>query len=158
MSQPTVAANMPKRLSFSSFIQKRRTVIVHIISALLILLFTYASFSKLVDVKTFTGQMNNQPMPNWMTPYLVWGVPSIEIVIVAALMLDRTRKIGMWASFLLMSAFTVYVSLAVFKVFDRVPCSCGGVLNKMGWTEHLYFNLFFNLISLWAIFLMRNRK
>jgi putative oxidoreductase len=151
----SVVSNSQKRAWFYPLSSKRRLVFIHIISALLVLMFSYASFSKLVDVKTFTGQMNNQPFPNWMTPYLVWGIPTIELLIVAALLFDKTRKLGMWSSFLLMSAFTVYVSLAVFKIFDRIPCSCGGVLSKMGWMEHFYFNAFFTLLSLLGIYLIR---
>ncbi len=154
----SVVSNLPKRVWPYSLSPKRRTLIIHIISSLLILLFSYASFSKLVDIKMFTRQMNNQPFPNWMPPYLVWGIPTIEILIVAALLFDKTRKIALWASFLLMSAFTVYVSMAVFKVFNRIPCSCGGVLSKMGWTEHFYFNIFFTLISLWGIYLIHKHS
>lgn len=143
---------------FVSFAYKHRAVIANIITALLILLYTYASVSKLVDINKFTGQMNNQPMPNWMTPYLVWGIPGIELVVVGAILFDKTRRIGMWASLFLMSIFTIYVFLVVIKVFDRVPCSCGGVIEKMGWTEHLYFNLFFVFLSLIGIYVTNTRS
>jgi len=143
---------------FNSFIYKHRTVVIHIITGLLILLFTYASVSKLVDLKRFTWQLNNQPFPDFWTPFLIWAIPGIELIISAALMFERTRRIGMWASFALMTTFTIYVLLAVLKIFERVPCSCGGVLEKMGWAMHLYFNIFFTLLSLAGIFLMNRRK
>ena len=128
------------------------------ICGLLILLFTYASMTKLLDFKSFYGQMNAQPMPNWMTPYLVWIVPGVELLIVGALIVERTRKIGLWAALFIMSIFTVYVALAVFKVFERVPCSCGGVLKGLGWTQHLYFNIFFTALAAWGIYLIKKPK
>jgi putative oxidoreductase len=144
---------MQKRIS--KFLYMNKVAIITTICGLLILLFTYASFSKLVDMKSSIGQMNNQPMPNWMTPYLAWSIPIIEILIATALMFDQTRKLGLWASLILMTTFTIYVSLAVFNVFDKVPCSCGGVLKDLGWTEHLFFNIFFTCISLFGIYLMK---
>ena len=38
-----------------------------------------------------------------------------------------------------LSAFTVYIYL-ILNYSDFVPCSCGGILEKLGWTEHLIFN------------------
>lgn len=38
--------------------------------------------------------------------------------------------------------FTAYIFIILsFTIY--IPCSCGGVLETMGWTEHLVFNLFF---------------
>jgi hypothetical protein len=36
--------------------------------------------------------------------------------------------------------------------FDpELPCSCGGILQSMNWTQHLIFNIFFTLLGLGAI-------
>jgi len=157
MNHPVIS-NMPKRLFSSAFIQKRRTLIIHIISALLILLFTYTSFSKLLSAQMFYDEMNNQPLPNWMTPYLVWGIPSVEILVSVALMYGKTRKLGLYASVLLMAIFSVYVSLAVFNVFERTPCSCGGVIKELNWTQHLIFNPFFLIAAFWGLSLIKTPK
>ena len=53
----------------------KRKIIIEIISSLLILLFLYASISKWLAFKLFIGEMNNQPFPNWITPFLVWSIP-----------------------------------------------------------------------------------
>lgn len=133
----------------------RRRIIIEIISSLLILLFLYASFSKWFAFELFIGEMNNQPFPNWLTPYLVWSVPIIEVLIAAALIFERTRLTALYASLFLMLAFTIYTAVVLMHAFKYIPCSCGGVIRKLTWPQHLFFNLFFVGISLVAIFLKK---
>lgn len=133
----------------------KRKIIVEVICALLVLLFLYTSLSKWLDFKTFTGEMNNQPFPNWMTPFLVWIVPVSEVLIVLALLFEKTRKTGLWASFVIMTLFTIYTALVLLRVFDRIPCSCGGVIKNLTWNQHLVFNLFFTGISIAGIILTK---
>ena len=128
-----------------------RKILIEIISSLLILLFLYASVSKWFDFKGFTGDMNNQPFPNWMTPGLVWTIPILEVLIALSLMFERTRMKGLYASLFLMSAFTIYTITVLMHFFGYVPCSCGGVIKKLTWEQHLFFNLFFVAISVIAI-------
>ena len=133
----------------------RRKIIIEIISSLLILLFLYASVSKWLAFKSFVGDMNNQPFSNWMTPWLVWGIPSIEVLIVLLLIFDRTRLSGLYASLALMLAFTIYTAAVLLHSFKYVPCSCGGVIRKLTWPQHLVFNLFFVGISVVGIILIK---
>jgi hypothetical protein len=133
----------------------KRKIIIEIISSLLILLFLYASVSKWLAFKTFIGEMNNQPFPNWMTPYLVWGIPIIEVLIAVGLIFEKTRVPALYASFVLMTAFTIYTVAILLHAFSYVPCSCGGVIRKLTWPQHLFFNLFFVGISLLGIWLKK---
>ena len=133
----------------------RRKIIIEIISSLLILLFLYASFSKWLAFKSFVGDMNNQPFPNWMTPWLVWSIPSIEVLIVLLLIFDRTRLPGLYASLVLMLAFTIYTTAVLLHAFKYVPCSCGGVIRKLTWPQHLVFNLFFVGITVAGIIMLK---
>src|SRR5690606_12191987 len=41
---------------------------------------------------------------------------------------------------------------------DFIPCSCGGVLEKMGWTEHLVFNISFIVLAFVGILLFVKRE
>jgi len=133
----------------------KRKIIIEIISSLLILLFLYASLSKWLAFKVFIGEMNNQPFPNWMTPWLVWSIPIIEIGIVAGLILEKTRLFAFYASLFLMLAFTIYTMAILLHSFKYIPCSCGGVIRKLTWPQHLVFNLFFVGISLVGIILKK---
>ena len=133
----------------------KRKIIIEIISSLLILLFLYASVSKWLAFKLFIGEMNNQPFPNWLTPYLVWSIPFIEVIIAIGLIFEKTRIPALYASLVLMSAFTIYTVVILLHAFKYIPCSCGGVIRRLTWPQHLFFNLFFVGISLLGIFLKK---
>jgi hypothetical protein len=53
--------------------------------------------------------------------------------------------------------FTAYI-IAITKFSDYIPCSCGGVLQEMGWGEHLVFNICFVLLALAAILCYRKQE
>src|SRR6185312_12595404 len=125
----------------------KRQVVLECISALLILLFLYASVSKFLDLKTFIDEMNNQPLPNSWTPFLVWGIPFLEIAVSVAPLFEYTRLLGLVAFLVIMSVFTVYTLLILFHFFPYVPCSCGGVIRKLTWRQHLLFDLFFDVLA-----------
>jgi hypothetical protein len=133
----------------------RRNTIIEIICTLLILLFVYTASSKLIDFHKTYKEMDNQPFPNWMTPFLVWGISLLELTIAGFLLFNRTKKAGLWGSLILMTLFTGYIGAILLHFFSRVPCSCGGVIKQLGWTNHLYFNLFFVAIAALALVLMR---
>lgn len=140
----------------SSIFFMKKKIVVEIISSLLISLFLFASLSQWLDFKTFTDNINNQPIPNKFTPLITWGIPSLEILIVAALIFERTRLKGLQASLLLLLSFTIYIVLILLNAFDWIPCSCSGVIKTMTWNQHLIFNLFFIVVALIGILLKKN--
>ena len=135
----------------------KKQVLLECVCALLILLFLYASISKFLDFKTFIDQMNNQPLPNSWTPFLVWAIPLLEIAISIALLFEYTRMLGLYASLALMILFTVYTGIILLHFFPYIPCSCGGVIKKLTWPQHLVFNLFFVTISIGGIVFQRRK-
>lgn len=135
----------------------KRKMIVEVIAFLLMLLFLYASVSKWLAFKTFIGDINNQPFPNWLTPWITYLLPPIEVLIVLALMFEKTRTAGLYASLILMSAFSVYSAAVLLKFFDYIPCSCGGIIKNLTWRENLILNLFFVGISIAGILLRKNK-
>ena len=104
-----------------------------------ILLFTYAAGSKMLDFENFQVQLAQSPLLSAYAGFISYAVIIIEVMIAGVLADPKVRRIGLYASFGLMVAFTVYIFL-ILKYSDFVPCSCGGILEKMGWTEHLIFN------------------
>jgi putative oxidoreductase len=135
----------------------RRQVLIECISTLLIMLFLYASVSKFLDFETFIDEMNNQPLPNSWTPFLVWSIPCTEVAVALALMIERTRLVALYASLILMSLFTIYTITILLHFFRYVPCSCGGVIKKLTWPQHLVFNLFFVALAVSGIILQRRK-
>lgn len=120
--------------------------------ALIIFLFLYASVSKLAHFRLFLHDMYNQPFPYWFASFLIGFIPLSEIVISALLIFDRTRRAGLWGSLGLMSLFTVYTGAVLLNFFGKAyPCSCGGVIRKLTWNQHLILNLAFIGIALTGI-------
>lgn len=126
-------------------------LIVEVASVLLILLWIYTGTSKLLNFHRFYFEVNNQPFPNFLTPFLVWLIPGTELILAGLLFFDRFRKVGLAGSLFLMSLFTLYTTLVLAHVFPYVPCSCGGVIKSLTWPQHLVFNLFFVFITLLAL-------
>ncbi|HUH34294.1 MAG TPA: MauE/DoxX family redox-associated membrane protein [Moheibacter sp.] len=131
--------------------------IINLISYLYILLFVYASVSKLLDFENFQIQLGQSPLLSAYAGPISFMVIFIELLLAAALIFDRTKLIGLYGSFSLMVAFSIYIYL-ILNYSDFVPCSCGGVLEKLGWTEHLVFNLAFVGLGACAIWTIENCK
>lgn len=102
-------------------------------------LFTYAAVSKGLDFENFQVQLAQSPLLSAYAGQVSYGVIALELLITAMLLIPKTQKTGLYAAFALMVAFTAYIYL-ILNYSDFVPCSCGGILEKMGWTQHLIFN------------------
>lgn len=134
---------------------KNRTA--DIICLLYILLFVYAAVSKILDFENFRVQLAQSPLLSAYAEIIAPLVLAVELLTVLLLSFTRTRKSGLYACLFLMSAFTVYIYI-ILNYSDFIPCSCGGILEKMGWTTHLVFNVFFILLSLTAILLLERKS
>lgn len=132
----------------------RKEILVQTISCLLVLLFVYAAGSKLMDYTKFRVELGKSPLLTSFAPLVAWSIPVIELGIALLLSFSRTRLAGLYASFTLMLLFTLYIGY-ILRFSDYIPCSCGGVLQNMNWQSHLYFNIFFILISALGVLLHR---
>lgn len=125
----------------------KRNILISILCTLLIVFWVYAAGSKLWYYTAFKIQLSRQPLPEWSMPVLQWLIPMLELLTVALLCFQRTLGKGFLLSFLLMLAFTAYVGLGLAHVYDKVPCSCGGIFGSMGWGSHFIFNIIFTIIA-----------
>jgi hypothetical protein len=123
-----------------------------LISILLIVLFTYAAVSKMIDYHLFTKQLSASPLLSPFAGVLTWFIPAAELYTVILLLNSSWRKAGLLMSVVLMTLFTLYI-IVMLLFFERIPCSCGGVLQRMNWHEHLIFNIVFTLISITGYYL-----
>lgn len=128
-----------------------KKISIEIICFLLILLFIYAAVSKLLDYDTFRVQLSKSPFITQFAPVIAWALPIGEILVGLALTFKRTRLLGLYASLFLMTMFTAYI-YAMLHYSYYIPCSCGGILSKMGWNTHLWFNGGFVVLSIIGIF------
>lgn len=138
-------------MPFKKHISKKG--IVEIISMLFILLFVYASFSKLLEFKDFQTQLGQSPLLGAFAIPISYGVIGIELVTSILLAFKKTRIQGLYIAFMLMVMFTTYI-IIILNFTSFTPCSCGGVLEALGWTEHLIFNTVFIVLALWALYLI----
>lgn len=131
---------------------------VELIAALLIILLAYTASSKMLDLDGFRKQMLNQPLPGILKQNLIWLVPSSEITTSICLIVKPVRLYGFALAFLLMLAFTLYVSLILINAFAYIPCSCGGVFSAMSWPTHLIFNIFFTVLAFTGFLMERKQR
>lgn len=134
----------------------KRNTIVEIISSLFILLFVYTAISKLANIDRFQNVLHNAPKIGKYAHVISWLLPITEIVVALLLFFPKTKKIGLYSSLLLMVAFTGYLFYMIFFAYN-LPCSCGGVLEKMSWNQHLIFNCFFTLLAGIGIWLNKRK-
>lgn len=129
---------------------KWKRFFVQLVCWLFILLFLYAAASKLMEFGKFNLQLAQSPLLTDYAGVLAWLVPGVEIIIAGLLAFDRTKRVGLYAGGGLMVLFTVYIYL-IMNFADHVPCSCGGILEKMTWEQHFWFNVGFVVLGLIAL-------
>ncbi len=117
--------------------EKNTSIFIEIVSALLILLFLYTRGTYSV--------------------LLSWAIPVVEIITSALLFIPATRKRGLQLSFTLMLFFTTYIAYMILFA-SNLPCSCGGVLQELSWTQHLVFNIIFLLLNIFALWHYRRNE
>lgn len=136
---------------------KTRNIIIEAITYLYIILFVYAGVSKLIEFQNFQAQLGQSPLLSAFAVPVSYAVIITEFAIALGLSIRTLRLASLYASFCLMVLFTAYI-IIILNYSSYVPCSCGGILEKMGWTEHLIFNICFALLAFIAIVLMSTKK
>ena len=129
-----------------------RKVTVDIVLSLYIFLFVYTAVSKLLEYDKFQVQLAQSQMLTTHAPILASLVPGVELSIAALLVIPLTRLAGLYAAFTLMVMFTAYIIYSAY-FSDYVPCSCGGVIEHLSWTQHMVLNIGLGFLAAVAILL-----
>jgi putative oxidoreductase len=118
-----------------------KKVYTEIVCALLVTVFFYAALSKILDQQKFVIQMGLSPLPvmKIAAPFLSWFLPAVELIAVVLLLPYRTRLKGLYLSLALFIVFEVYIGAMLLSGL-HLPCTCGGLISKMTWKQHLLFN------------------
>ena len=124
----------------------KRELMQQVLAALLIFLFVYASVSKLSDVDLLQEQLSMYPYIKGSAGILAFLIPFTELAISALLLFPATRYAAFHASLALLILFTVYLVI-MLATQTNLPCSCGGVIEKLSWQGHILFNLFFMITT-----------
>jgi uncharacterized membrane protein YphA (DoxX/SURF4 family) len=137
--------------------QINRVVIVEVICALFVMLFFYAALSKLKDFENFKVQLGKSPVLNLFAGIVAWIVPITELLICFFLIIKRFQYIALYAAFSLMVMFSAYI-VVILNYSSYIPCSCGGILENMTWSQHLYFNIGFVTLAIVGVLIYPNKK
>lgn len=134
-----------------------RNAIVELISLLYVLLFIYAATSKLMDFEHFRIELGQSPLLSSFADWIAVLVPAAEYLTCLLILIPKFRFTGLFLAYGLMVMFTTYIFIILnFTAF--VPCSCGGVLEKLDWKSHMIFNLIFVCLGVLGIVFHTDRK
>ena len=120
--------------------KKKLTQLAIWIAYFFILLFCYAAISKIFDFENFQVQIAQSPLLSAYAIIITYGILFLELLVCFFLLFDKTRFIGLYGSYILMVLFSIYIYL-ILNYSEFIPCSCGGILEKMDWQTHLIFNI-----------------
>jgi len=148
---------MNLHLKYHNQINRGVLMTADVISGMVLLLFLYTSLSKLADYETFKNVLTASPLLKPFAGLIAWLLPVLELLIVVLLFIPTYRLKGLSASLILICLFTIYlIYMIVFT--PHLPCNCGGVIKLLTWPQHIFFNLFFIILSLVGILLYRKNK
>jgi hypothetical protein len=125
-------------------------LIYKLLRAAMILFWVYVGMEKLWQLEAFKIALQQQPVIGLFAPVLFWLLPLTEIS-VGLLLSFPTQRIQGWgwrASILLITVFSIYIGLGVFKVYAKKPCMCTSFLSNISWSTHLLINIALLVISL----------
>jgi hypothetical protein len=124
--------------------------VVTIIRLLCMFLFLYTAYAKIVDHHRFSAGLAHVHFVGGLAVYVSWLVPIGEILTFFLLLFPKSIKWGFYSFIILMISFTGYIITALLFE-ERLPCRCGGVIEKLSWTQHLWFNLAFIVMAAFAL-------
>ena len=136
---------------------KKIEIVKDLTCYLLIFLFTYTGLTKLIDHTVFKSSILQSPIIGNYATLISLLIPLLELSIVVMLAFDKYRQKGFLFSLLLMTAFTIYIIYMILFI-PHLPCSCGGILKELSWSNHLLFNSFVILLILVSLLSQNKHK
>lgn len=117
----------------------KRTILVSSIAYFFIVLFLYTAGAKLLDVHMFKEQLASSPILGSFAGIISWSLPIGEILLAIMLFAPAWQLRGLYATFVLMSFFTIYVTI-ILLMDSHLSCSCGGIIEELSPKQHILFN------------------
>lgn len=134
----------------------KATVLILALRCIFIALFAYAALDKLWGYRAFANSLKEIPIIGGYATLFVWIIPFFELSIVILLLLPNTTKLAFYISFLTMAFFTAYIA-SMIAFTEHLPCSCGGIISRMSWKQHLLFNIFFTALAISGLYIIRQK-
>lgn len=133
-----------------------RDRIVPFIASLYVFLYLYTGLSKALDVPKFVSSMKHSPALYPYAETLGILIPAVEIFIAILIIVPFTRYMGLISATSLMALFTGYVAYILFSG-STLPCTCGGIIEQLGWRDHLIVNSSFLVLGIIAVLLSKHK-
>jgi cadmium resistance protein CadD (predicted permease) len=155
---PRMLVQTHEKTKMVTEMEKARKLFIEITGYLFLFLFLYTAYSKLAEHEKFAGVLAISPLIGpALSEWVAWGIPVVEIVI-GLLLLPCFRTKGLYAAVALMIVFTTYLVYMILKTGLKLPCHCGGVISNLSWQQHIWFNLFFIVAGLLALYFTKHYK
>ena len=127
------------------------------IAAVLVFLYLYTGLSKYYSINVFQVVLNKSILLKPYSIFLSLTLPGFELLLVLLLAIPITRRIGFNISAYLLSLFTIYL-LYMIKFSPTLPCSCGGIISQLSWTQHILLNILLIVLSIYGSILTKKIK
>ena len=134
-----------------------KNIITVTIRCLLILLFCYTAINKWLSYNDFMYQLKRSPFIPTGYHFLSFALPVAEIGISVLLSVNTTAKAALAAAAILLFIFTIYI-ICMLLYAPQVPCSCGGFVSFLSWTQHIILNTVMALLAMIGYKLQPGRK
>lgn len=113
-------------------------------------LFLYTAYAKAADHARFFNGLKRVHIISSFSAFISFAVPVAEFLVALLLLVPQTARLGLYSFTAMMSLFTVYIISAM--IWEKnLPCHCGGAIEKLSWTQHIWFNLAFIAIAIVAL-------
>ena len=124
-----------------------------VLKTLLIIVYVYAFFSKLLRFEQFELDLFSSPLiPEFLVGILSYLIPLIEVWIIFTLLFFLEIWVYLF-NLVMMFAYTVY--MVVYEYISEGECGCNKLFESLGFKEHLVFNM---LLLLIAVFMFERLK
>jgi uncharacterized membrane protein YphA (DoxX/SURF4 family) len=118
-------------------------------------LFMYTAYAKIIDHDRFLNGLTRVHLISSFAVFISFAVPVIEIIVALLLLIPQTAKLGLYTFVTVMLSFTIYI-ISAMTWEEKLPCHCGGAIEKLSWGQHIWFNIAFILLAILALWLTNN--
>lgn len=127
------------------------------ICLLCLALFASAAYGKIADHETFVKGLSKVSVIGEAAIYIAWLVPIAEIIVCVLLLVPASSKWGLYGFLGLMVVFTGYILSMLFWA-EKLPCHCNLIIEKLSWGQHLWFNVVFMALAVFALWLGKAKR
>lgn len=120
-------------------------------------LFITSAINKIGEHERFMNGLSRVHFIGEYAWFISWAVPVAEIIISLFLVIPKTQRLGFYCFVTLIAVFTGYI-VAMMLWAENLPCNCNLIIEKLSWEEHIWFNLGFIALSIFALWLGRTTK